>query len=93
MRWTTPSKAPPAAATSRTEPPPRWLTFRCAKCQGRFYSGYTATSMARVLGEPGGVPDLFHADCGVETGWREAELEHADDGTPWVAPGEGSGKP
>lgn len=63
---------------------PRWLTYRCAKCGARVYSGFTSSALERHLREqPRVPPDFFHADCGVETTLAQADLRF-DDGQPWV---------
>lgn len=76
-----PADRPGAAAAQ--EPPPRWLTYRCAACGGRVYSGFTSSALERHLAQqPRVPPDFFHADCGVETPLAQADLRF-DDGSPW----------
>lgn len=74
----------PAAPPEET---PRWLTYRCARCGQRVYSGYTSSALERLLAGASLVkPDFFHADCGAETPLEQADLRF-DDGTAWRAPG------
>lgn len=74
--------APTVREAPAAGPPPVWLTYRCAKCGERLYSGFTTSALERKLREPGPRPDFFHADCGVETDLADADL-HTQDGQPW----------
>jgi hypothetical protein len=67
-------------------PPPRWLTYRCAGCGTRAYSGYTVTALERVLAASPVRPDLFCANCGTDTPLDRAELQHGDDDSPYALP-------
>ncbi|MCA1814355.1 MAG: hypothetical protein LC624_10470 [Halobacteriales archaeon] len=67
-------------------PAPRWLTYRCAGCGKRSYSGYTATALERVLAASPIRPDLFCAECSTDTPLDRAELRFGDDDAPYALP-------
>ncbi|HVL88248.1 MAG TPA: hypothetical protein VM681_09650 [Candidatus Thermoplasmatota archaeon] len=58
-----------------------WLTFECASCGRRLYSGY-AVETIRHAGKLVGT-EFLCADCGVETPVAQAKLQTAD-GKPWA---------
>ncbi|HEV8359695.1 MAG TPA: hypothetical protein VGR28_04480 [Candidatus Thermoplasmatota archaeon] len=79
----TPRDLAPVVRRAPEGPPPVWLTYRCARCGERVYSGFTTTALERKLAEsPGVEPDFFHADCGVETRLADADLR-TQEGAPW----------